>query len=200
MAWSRSDGREPYSTAQSPPTPWPRRGPEALTSTTSFSLSPLMSSLSFCSFSLHSALCTSRLRSRSGPGECRFASSSSALSSFRLLEAAATRGEGFPAGASGGYSTLSTHTHTHPALHTDLSFLSSSWLIRTSCPDASCVFLVKASSSPSSLFFSFNTESAFFSMVLHLFSKARGRRGYKGEEKLLSPLLTSSFAFPSSQS
>lgn len=117
MAWSRSDGHEPYSTAQSPPTPWPRRGPEALTSTTSFSLSPLMSSLSFCSFSLHSALCTSRLRSRSGPGECRFASSSSALSSFRLLEAAATRGEGFPAGASGGYSTLSTHTHTPGSAH-----------------------------------------------------------------------------------
>lgn len=85
------------------------------------------------------------------------------------------------------YSTLTEHEHTQSpvspalcaALQTDLSFLSSSWLIRTSCPEASCVFLVKASSSLSSLFFSFNAESAFFSAVLHLFSKATRSRGYR---------------------
>lgn len=96
------------------------------------------------------------------------------------------------------YSTLTEHEHTQSpaspalcaALQTDLSFLSSSWLIRTSWPEASCVFLVKASSSPSSLFFSFNAESAFFSAVLHLFSKATRSRGYRVKKGHLVFLLT----------
>lgn len=58
-----------------------------LTSSSSFSRRVLMSSCSFCSFILHSALCTSLLRSRSTPGEWRGDSSSSTRSSFRLLHA-----------------------------------------------------------------------------------------------------------------
>lgn len=96
ITWSKGEALKSSRNSTEPlQNPQPKPGGvvfDALTSTTSFSRSPLMSSLSFCSFSRHSALCTSRLRSRSGPGECRFASSKSALSSFRLLEEA-ERGE-----------------------------------------------------------------------------------------------------------
>lgn len=68
--------------------PIPRPPPSPHTSPVSFSRRPRMSSLSFCSLIRHSALWTSRLRSLSGPGEWRLASSSNTRSSFRLLSRA----------------------------------------------------------------------------------------------------------------
>lgn len=75
----------PGRTSLENPSPFPSPLP-ARTSPVSFSRRPWMSSFSFCSFIRHSALCTSRLRSLSGPGEWRLASNSNTLSSFRLLE------------------------------------------------------------------------------------------------------------------
>lgn len=66
----------------------PRRwvtGARGLTSRSSFSRRVLMSSCSFCSFTFHSALRTSRFKSFSMSLEWRCDSSSSTRSSFRLL-------------------------------------------------------------------------------------------------------------------
>lgn len=94
------------------------------TSPVSFSRRPRMSSLSFCSLIRHSALWTSRLRSLSGPGEWRLASSNNTRNSFRLL--------GTGVGAQNSFSqpwTLHAHTPAICQMPGDRPLRGGDWLL-----------------------------------------------------------------------